>query len=75
MTVRFKSQYNEWEAFTARGDLLREHFGHWDALDPVAHAILDLAEAQNEIANLFMDDAEYGTGTQAAFTTAVKSVA
>ena len=52
MTARFKSEY-EYDGFYERGDLLRPKFGLWDACDPVAEAILDLVEAQNELADLF----------------------
>ena len=72
MTTRFKSQYSEHDAFYLRGDLLRSAFGNWDACDPVAHCILDLVEAQHELADLFVDDAEYGIENEAAFTAAVK---
>jgi len=48
-----------WEkAFCVRGDLLRPGFGNWDSCDPVAHAILDLVEAQNELADAISDYAE-----------------
>jgi hypothetical protein len=33
-----------------RRNALRRHFGLWDEYDPVANAILDLVEAQNELA-------------------------
>jgi hypothetical protein len=72
MTTRFKSQYSEHDAFYLRGDLLRSAFGNWDACDPVAHCILDLVEAQHELADLFVDDAEYCIQNEAAFTAAVK---
>ena len=52
--------------------MLRSAFGNWDACDPVAHCILDLVEAQHELADLFVDDAEYGIENEAAFTAAVK---
>jgi hypothetical protein len=39
--------------FTARGDLLCRGVGLWDACDPVAHALLDLIETQNDLAKLF----------------------
>jgi hypothetical protein len=53
----FKSEY-EYDGFYERGDLLRPKFGLWDACDPVAGAILDLVEAQNEIADCYSDCAE-----------------
>jgi hypothetical protein len=73
MTPPFKSEYSEHDAFYARGNLLRPQFGNWDCVDPVAHAILDVVEAQSEISDLHADDATYGIGTrEAAFTTAVE---
>lgn len=38
-----------------RADLLRPELGHWDAFDPVSHAILDVIEAQRELNDLFED--------------------
>ena len=52
--------------------MLRSAFGKWDVYDPVAHCILDLVEAQHELADLFADDAEYSIDNEAAFTAAVK---
>jgi hypothetical protein len=72
MTTPFKSQYSEHDAFYLRGDLLRSAFGKWDVCDPVAHCILDLVEAQHELADLFADDAEYSIDIEAAFTATVK---
>jgi hypothetical protein len=73
MTTPFESQYSDIDAFYLRGDLLRPEFGRWDSLDPVAHAILDLVEAQHELANLFADEGDYGIiDNEAAFTAAVK---
>jgi hypothetical protein len=59
-TTLFKTQCDYCEMFYARGDLLRQKFGLRDALDPVAHAILDLVEAQHELADAYSDDAECG---------------
>jgi hypothetical protein len=36
-----------------RGYALRRYFGLWDEYDPVANVILDLVEAQNELAQAF----------------------
>jgi hypothetical protein len=72
MTTRFKSTYNAYEAFRARADLLRPMFGLWDACDPVSHAILDIVEAQRELSDAFMDDAEYGFDNEAIFKAAVE---
>ena len=71
-TTTFKSEYSQHDAFYTYGDLLRAQFGLWDCLDPVAHAILDLVEAQNELANLFDDDAAYCTGSKAAYKAAIE---
>ena len=75
MTTPFKSQYSEHDAFYLRGDLLRSAFGKWDVCDPVAHCILDLVEAQHELADLFAHGAEYSIDNEAAFTAAVKEAA
>ena len=57
---------SDWDkAFSVRGDLLRPGFGAWDSCDPVAHAILDVVEAQTELADAIMDFAE-GRGSEAA---------
>jgi hypothetical protein len=62
-----------WEkAFYVRGDLLRPGFGAWDSCDPVAHAILDVVEAQNELADAIMDFAE-GRGSEAAGEAAIQA--
>jgi hypothetical protein len=71
MTTPFESEYSEHDAFYARGNLLRPQFGNWDCVDPVAHAILDVVEAQSEISDLFADDS-HNLGNEAAFTAAVK---
>jgi hypothetical protein len=71
MTAQFKSEYSEHDAFYTRGDLLRPQFGIWDCEDPVSSCILDLVEAQSEIADLFDDDA-HCIENEAAFTAAVK---
>jgi hypothetical protein len=57
--------------FYARGDSLRAKFGGWDCCDPVAHVILDLVEAQTELADAIDDYANYG-GDFAAIETAMK---
>jgi hypothetical protein len=67
----FESTYSEHDAFYARADLLRPNFGQWDMCDPVAHAILDIVEAQNELAEAFDDDA-HCLGNEAAVTAAVE---
>jgi hypothetical protein len=59
MSTEFKSEYSLSALFYARGDLLRPKFGAWDCCDPVAHVILDVVEAQNELADLFADEAEF----------------
>jgi hypothetical protein len=59
-------------AFYVRGDLLRPGFGVWDSFDPVAHAILDVVEAQNDLADAFVDYAE-GPGSQAASNAAIEA--
>jgi hypothetical protein len=46
----FTSEIDDTMALYLRGDLLRPDFGHWDSCDPVANAILDLVEAQTELA-------------------------
>jgi hypothetical protein len=68
----FKSQYSDIDAFYLRADLLRPAFGNWDAIDPVCHAILDIVEAQHELADLFADDGDYGIDNEAAYTAVVK---
>ncbi len=55
MTKDFKSTYDESEVFYLRADLLRPMFGHWDAEDPVSHAILDIVEAQRELSDAIAD--------------------
>jgi hypothetical protein len=72
MTTKFKSQYDSYEAFQARVDLLRPMFGLWDAEDPVAHAILDIVEAQREVADAIYDYATYSFGSEAAIKVAVE---
>ena len=59
-------------AFYVRGDLLRSGFGAWDAFDPVARAILDVVEAQNDLADAFADYAE-GPGSQATSNAAIET--
>jgi hypothetical protein len=68
----FKSNYDKCETFILRRDLLRPLFGCWDVCDPVSHAILDVVEAQRELADLFMDDADYGLATEADFMEVIK---
>jgi hypothetical protein len=65
MTTRFKSEYDPLEAFYLRVRLLRPMFGRWDACDPVSHAILDIVEAQRELADAIANFAEYGVGGDA----------
>ena len=62
-----------WEkAFSVRGDLLRPGFGAWDSCHPVAHAILDVVEAQTELADAIMDFAEC-RGSEAAGEAAIQA--
>jgi len=62
-----------WEkAFSVRGDLLRPGFGVWDSCDPVAHAILDVVEAQTALADAIMDFAE-GRGSETASEAAIQA--
>ena len=68
----FQSKYSDDEAFYARADLLRPMFGMWDACDPVAHAILDIVEAQRELADAIADYAGRGVGGHAAINAAVE---
>jgi hypothetical protein len=42
-----------WDDWLLIAEALRRHFGLWDEFDPVANAILDLVEAQNELAQAF----------------------
>jgi hypothetical protein len=72
MTTRFKAQYSHHDAFYLRAKLLRRAFGLWDSEDPVAHAILDLVEAQHELFDLFSDFMEFNLDSDAAFKAAVK---
>jgi hypothetical protein len=72
MTTHFASQYGFEDAFYLRGDLLRPEFGKWDACDPVAHCILDLVEAQHELAHLYSNTATRGPYNEAAFAAVVK---
>jgi hypothetical protein len=60
MSTHFKSKYSAHDAYYARVELLRPEFGVWDREDPVAHAILDVVEAQNELADLFAEATTYG---------------
>jgi hypothetical protein len=71
MTTSFKSSYSKHDAFYLRGDWLRPKFGLWDDCDPVSHAILDVVEAQNELADAFDDDA-HCIDNEDAFTAVVK---
>jgi hypothetical protein len=66
----FESKTSFHDAFYARGDRLRAKFGQWDCCDPVAHVILDLVEAQTELANAIDDFANYG-GSEAAIRAAM----
>jgi hypothetical protein len=68
----FESEISVHDAFYARGDLLRPDFGRWDCCDPVANVILDLVEAQRELADAISDDADYGVGGDAAIKAALK---
>jgi hypothetical protein len=62
-----------WEkAFSVRSDLLQPGFGAWDSCDPVAHAILDVVEAQTELADAIMDFAEC-RGSEAAGEAAIQA--
>jgi hypothetical protein len=49
-----------------------ETIGMWDADDPVAHAILDIVEAQRELADAIADYAGRGVGGHAAINAAVE---
>jgi hypothetical protein len=51
---------NSRSAFFKRADAARRMFGLWDLCDPVAHAIIALVEAQNELAAAIMADGAYG---------------
>jgi hypothetical protein len=53
MAEVFASEINFHDAFYARGDSLRPKFGLWDCCDPVANVLLDLVEAQTELADAF----------------------
>jgi hypothetical protein len=55
MATHFESELSLHDAFYARGDSLRTNFGQWDCCDPIAHVILDLVEAQTELACAFDD--------------------
>jgi hypothetical protein len=48
------------DAFYKRGEELRADFGQWDCCDPVAHALLDLVQAQNNLAQAISDEVDYG---------------
>lgn len=72
MKLNFQSKYRDDEAFYTRADLLRPMFGMWDACDPVAHAILDIVEAQRELADAIADYADRGVGGKAAINAAVE---
>jgi hypothetical protein len=71
MTTAFKAHYSKPDAFHARADLLRPMFGLWHCCDPVSHAILDIVEAQNELADAFDDDA-HCCGSEAAFKAVIE---
>jgi ProP effector len=71
MKTHFRSKYDTHDEFYALVDLLRPGFGNWDAFDPVARAILDIADSQTELADAFDDDA-HCLGNEAAFTAAVE---
>lgn len=58
----FRAEFSFHDAFHLRGDLLRPGFGMWDCLDPVAHVILDLVEAQKS---------SYGVDCEEAFKAAI----
>jgi hypothetical protein len=60
-----ESELSFHDQFYARGDLLRAKFGQWDACDPVAHAILDLVEAQTALADAIDEYANFGGGEAA----------
>jgi hypothetical protein len=59
------------DAFYARGDRLRANFGQWDYCDPVAHVLLDLAEAETLLTNAIDEYANYG-GSEAAIRAAME---
>jgi hypothetical protein len=67
----FKSEIDFHDAFYDRGNSLRAKFGLWDCCDPVAHAILDLAEAQTDLANAIDDYASHN-GSEAAIRAAME---
>jgi hypothetical protein len=72
MTMKlFTEKYSEHDAFYLRGDLLRPKFGLWDDCDPVAHAILDIVEAQCDLSDAFDDDA-HCCGSDAAFKAVIE---
>ncbi len=73
MTKDFKSTYDESEVFYLRADLLRPMFGHWDAEDPVSHAILDIVEAQRELSDAIADYAMYAYLSSDAAEKAIKA--
>jgi hypothetical protein len=62
----FRSEYDE-------VDLLRPTFGHWDALDPVAQALLDVVEAQGELSDVLADDGQHNLASPAAFKAVIDS--
>jgi hypothetical protein len=47
------------DAFYKRGEGLWAGFGQWDCCDPVAHALLDLVQAQNNLAQAISDEVDY----------------
>jgi hypothetical protein len=69
--MTFKSEYDQHDEFYARVELLRPLYGNWDAFDPVAHAILDVVEAQSELADAFEADA-HDDDEEAAFKAAME---
>jgi hypothetical protein len=54
------------DLFFLRGDLLRPKFGLWDPCDEVAHAILDIVEAQHGLTDAIANFAEYNNDNNEA---------
>jgi hypothetical protein len=68
----FETDIDEDTAFYLRGDWLRPTFGHWDCEDPVAHAILDVVEAQHELRDAVCADVTGDNGSNAAIRAAIE---
>jgi hypothetical protein len=66
----FTAEIDEVSAFYLRADLLREMFGHWDSMDPVSHAILDIVEAQREFNDAVCPEVSGDRGGKAAINAA-----